>query len=73
MSTSRTRLREIGDRSIARAVEVRPWEKLQYFLTFFRLGVPEDIAGAVSFLVSDDAAYITGETLPVAGGYYCKL
>ncbi|XP_003743672.1 dehydrogenase/reductase SDR family member 4 [Galendromus occidentalis] len=38
-----------------------------------RLGAPEDIAGAVSFLVSDDAAYVTGETLPVAGGYFCKL
>ena len=30
-----------------------------------RLGEPEDIAKAVLFLVSDDAAYITGQTLHV--------
>ena len=33
-----------------------------------RLGVPEDVAGAVSFLLSDDAAWITGQTLVVDGG-----
>ncbi|XP_022665125.1 dehydrogenase/reductase SDR family member 4-like [Varroa jacobsoni] len=38
-----------------------------------RLGVPEDISGAVAFLVSDDASYITGEILPVAGGFFCKI
>lgn len=34
-----------------------------------RLGTPEDVAGAVSFLVSPDAAYITGNTIDVNGGY----
>lgn len=29
---------------------------------------PEDLAGAVAFLASDDAAFITGQTLPVDGG-----
>lgn len=33
-----------------------------------RLGTPEDVAGAVAFLVSDDAAYITGSTFVVDGG-----
>jgi meso-butanediol dehydrogenase/(S,S)-butanediol dehydrogenase/diacetyl reductase len=33
-----------------------------------RLGRPEDIAPAFLFLASDDAAYITGVTLPVDGG-----
>ncbi|HEY8516208.1 MAG TPA: glucose 1-dehydrogenase [Candidatus Binatia bacterium] len=33
-----------------------------------RLGRPEDVAGAVAFLASDDAAYITGQTLSVSGG-----
>lgn len=35
-----------------------------------RLGDPKDIAKAVAFLASDDAAYITGETLHVNGGMY---
>jgi 3-oxoacyl-[acyl-carrier protein] reductase len=35
-----------------------------------RLGLPEDIAAAVAFLVSPGAAYITGETLHVNGGMY---
>ena len=33
-----------------------------------KLGDPEDIAKAVVFLVSDDAKYITGQTLHVDGG-----
>ena len=33
-----------------------------------RLGVPEDVAGAVSFLLSRDASWITGQTLVVDGG-----
>jgi len=35
-----------------------------------RMGLPEDIAGAVKFLVSDDASYITGHVLAVNGGMY---
>lgn len=34
-----------------------------------RYGRPEEIASAVNFLYSDEAAYITGHTLPVDGGY----
>lgn len=35
-----------------------------------RLGEPREIAATVAFLASDDAAYITGETLHVNGGMY---
>jgi 3-oxoacyl-[acyl-carrier protein] reductase len=35
-----------------------------------RLGQPGDITGAVSFLTSDDAAFITGQAIVVDGGQY---
>lgn len=35
-----------------------------------RLGSPDDIANAVKFLASDDAGYITGETINVNGGMH---
>ncbi|KAL5700081.1 hypothetical protein ACHQM5_025578 [Ranunculus cassubicifolius] len=38
-----------------------------------RLGTTEDMAAAAAFLASDDAAYITGETLVVAGGMQSRL
>jgi 2-hydroxycyclohexanecarboxyl-CoA dehydrogenase len=33
-----------------------------------RVGRPDDIAAACSFLISEDASYITGQILPVSGG-----
>lgn len=38
-----------------------------------RLGTTEDMAAATAFLASDDASYITGETLVVAGGMPSRL
>jgi NAD(P)-dependent dehydrogenase (short-subunit alcohol dehydrogenase family) len=32
---------------------------------------PEDLVGAVSFLASDDASFVTGQTLCVDGGWVC--
>ncbi len=43
-------------------------EKLRQAIPLGRLGQPEDVAGCVAFLVSDDAAYITGEIIAVNGG-----
>ncbi|MBV8397892.1 MAG: SDR family oxidoreductase [Acetobacteraceae bacterium] len=37
-----------------------------------RWGTPEDVAGAVVFLCSDAAAFITGVILPVDGGYLAR-
>lgn len=33
-----------------------------------RLGEPEDVAGVVTFLLSDDAAWVTGQTIVIDGG-----
>jgi 3-oxoacyl-[acyl-carrier protein] reductase len=33
-----------------------------------RLGVSEDVVGAVTFLASDESAFITGQTIVVNGG-----
>ncbi|TMC51231.1 MAG: SDR family oxidoreductase [Chloroflexi bacterium] len=50
-----------ADEVIARAVASTPLR---------RIGTPEDVAAAVAFLVSDDAAYITGDVIHVTGGRY---
>uniref|UniRef100_A0A8C6CJL0 Dehydrogenase/reductase SDR family member 4 n=1 Tax=Moschus moschiferus TaxID=68415 RepID=A0A8C6CJL0_MOSMO len=43
-------------------------ESIKAAMKIKRIGKPEDCAGIVSFLCSEDASYITGETVVVAGG-----
>jgi 2-hydroxycyclohexanecarboxyl-CoA dehydrogenase len=43
-------------------------ESLVRAIPMRRLGEPDDLAGAVCFLASDDAQFITGQTLSVSGG-----
>ena len=38
-----------------------------------RMGMPNDVAGAIAFLASDDAAFITGTSLLVDGGLMAKV
>ncbi len=74
--------RELGSRGVranvvapgyvnTRLTDVLPDEAKEAMLTntpLGRLGEPEDVAGAVRFLCSDEAAFITGEVLLVDGG-----
>ncbi len=51
-------------------------DKREYMLNRIplrRLGRPEDLAGPVAFLASDDAAYVTGAFLVVDGGFLSNL
>jgi 2-hydroxycyclohexanecarboxyl-CoA dehydrogenase len=50
---------EIGDRII---------EGMVMKTVLRRLGTPEEVAAAIAFLASDDASYVTGQTLGVSGG-----
>lgn len=45
-------------------------EQMTSIIPMKRLGTAEDIARAAAFLLSEDAAYITGQTLSVNGGMY---
>jgi 3-oxoacyl-[acyl-carrier protein] reductase len=74
--------RELGSRGVranvvapgyvrTRLTDVLPEEAQQAMLAntpLGRLGDPADVAGAVRFLVSDEASFITGEVLLVDGG-----
>ena len=62
---------EIGAGSMQQ-VRDRPPEVMAKIVKFYpvgRVGHPEDIAAAVAFLCSEEAAFITGQTLPVNGGF----
>ena len=58
------------DTDMTRALSEPQREALNARIPLARLGSPADIAAAVAFLASDDAAYITGETLNVNGGMH---
>ena len=45
-------------------------EALSGQIPLARLGTPEDVAGAIAFLASEEASYVTGHVLNVSGGLY---
>jgi 3-oxoacyl-[acyl-carrier protein] reductase len=60
----------IIDTDMTRALTEAQRNGLHAQVPLGRLGQPEDVAAAVAFLASAEAAYITGETLHVNGGMY---
>ena len=45
-------------------------ERIMEKIPLGRMGQAKEVAAAVAFLISDDAAYITGQTLQINGGLY---
>lgn len=58
------------DTDMTRAISASAHEAWASRIPLQRLGTPEDVAGAVAFLASDEASYITGHVLAVNGGMY---
>jgi len=56
------------DGPLARALPVEQLGEMTAAIPVARLGRPEEVAALVSFLLSDDAGYVTGATLDVNGG-----
>lgn len=46
-------------------------KEMSRMIPMSRFGKPEEVAAAVSFLVSEDASYITGNVININGGLYC--
>ena len=67
----RTPMWEELDRTLAKLQNLRAgeaMEKRKKSIPLGRLEEPEDVAGVVAFLASDDAAYMTGQSVNVTGG-----
>jgi len=58
------------DTDMTKAVAEKAQAEWTSLIPLQRLGTPQDVASAVCFLASDEAAYITGQVIAVNGGMY---
>ncbi|MDG2032347.1 MAG: SDR family oxidoreductase, partial [Rhodospirillales bacterium] len=86
LSMTRSMARELGDNGIAvnsiapgltavEATKYVPQDRKTLYVEnrpFNRTQMPDDVTGAVLFLVSDAASFITGQCIPVNGGFVMR-
>lgn len=58
------------DTDMVRSMSEKAREDLASHIPLGRLGTPEEVAGAVMYLLGDAGAYVTGSVLNVSGGLY---
>jgi 3-oxoacyl-[acyl-carrier protein] reductase len=56
------------DTAMTEALDAAQRERLMAAIPLGRMGRPEDVAGAVVYLASDEAGWVSGATLHVNGG-----
>ena len=86
LSMTRSMARELGESGIAvnsiapgltevEATEYVPQDRKDLYVRnrpFNRIQMPDDVTGAVMFLISDAASFITGQCIPVNGGFLMR-
>lgn len=86
IAMTRSLARELGDDNITvnavapglvdcEATEYVPENRHQFYAqgrALSRHQLPSDVAGVIAFLLSDAAAFVTGQLLPVNGGFVCN-
>lgn len=84
IAMTRSLSKEVGRRGIrvnsvapgiieTKMIEEIPFiEEMKKNIPLKRIGKPEEVASVVSFLLSNDSSYITGQTISVNGGLFCS-
>ena len=57
------------DTDLSKAVRGLVGDRIKEIIPMKRIGTPEEVASVAAFLVSDEAAYVTGQVLRVDGGF----
>ncbi|KAH8957740.1 hypothetical protein BDL97_07G106700 [Sphagnum fallax] len=73
VSMSEKVLDKLWEINVKASIQIIQLEEMESKILLKRLGTTDDMAAAAAFLASEDASYITGETLVIAGGVQSRL